>query len=634
MSMFGFDPSGFMGGGFTMDFSNFDFSAYAPKKEAVVDPVDVVSDKTPTPEVDILEGAGTVAVTKTPEVKYSQAVQDAIATTPTDPIEQAIQSVMPQVSIPTVAPEVPTSTIGTGQGAVNGFDVADTSLFDTAGFDLTGSNRDFEKQLSTVASQVPKLFDKDAVVDAYNNNQISGQDIANQLNAIKESDSYKNFVTNAQDYIKTNTSSVTNKNQSILDSFLSKTVIDSGMPSNISLGTLGERVELQSDGTYKYIEPRTNTALDIAVAVGMATMTGGMASTLGTIATSMGASAGVAGAAGSVASNALMQGVIEGELDPAKLATSAVSGYTKGLEGAIEAGQAGADIKAQVEVLNNVKDTVNLVNAVKNGNPLAAITAGLNLADMETPKELLSNTISDVAQNAETTVGSITGAVADWAFMNSDAIAESTLKFADKYIETGDLDKASLSAIVKFIKEDGSLSELFPSGEGFSFETPGVLQQIAQLIADGASDLNRTIIKPAVKAVETIANTAIEAGDEVVRALPSEIEDWKEAENYIKETAEEIVDPLYQGFRGLEEAGEAYVQGLETPDINTLEFETPEFDFPDVDFPDLSFGVSEPTKRMSKADLEELVKLKTQYGDVYDVDIFRENPLLKNEFFS
>jgi hypothetical protein len=631
MSMFGFDPSGFMGGGFNMDFSNFDFSAYAPNKEAVSDPVDVVSDKTPTPEIDILEGAGTVAVTKTPEVKYSKAVQDAIAP---DPIEQAIQSVMPQVSIPAVAPEVPTSTIGTGQGAVNGFDVADTSLFDTAGFDLTGSNRDFEKQLSTVASQVPKLFDKDAVVDAYNNNQISGQDIANQLNAIKESDSYKNFVTDAQDYIKTNTSSVTDKNQSILDSFLSKTVIDSGMPSNISLGTLGERVELQSDGTYKYIEPRTNTALDIAVAVGMATMTGGMASTLGTIATSMGASAGVAGAAGSVASNALMQGVIEGELDPAKLATSAVSGYTKGLEGAIEAGQVGADIKAQVEVLNNVKDTVNLVNAVKNGNPLAAITAGLNLADMETPKELLSNTISDVAQNAETTVGSITGAVADWAFMNSDAIAESTLKFADKYIETGDLDKASLSAIVKFIKEDGSLSELFPSGEGFSFETPGVLQQIAQLIADGASDLNRTIIKPAVKAVETIANTAIEAGDEVVRALPSEIEDWKEAENYIKETAEEIVDPLYQGFRGLEEAGEAYVQSLEAPDINTLEFETPEFDFPDVDFPDLSFGVSEPTKRMSKADLEELVKLKTQYGDVYDVDIFRENPLLKNEFFS
>ena len=47
--MFNLDFSGlFGGGGFTLDSSKFNFDAYKapePKKEAVVDPVDVVSDK-------------------------------------------------------------------------------------------------------------------------------------------------------------------------------------------------------------------------------------------------------------------------------------------------------------------------------------------------------------------------------------------------------------------------------------------------------------------------------------------------------------------------------------------------------------------------------------------------------------
>jgi ElaB/YqjD/DUF883 family membrane-anchored ribosome-binding protein len=88
------------------DFSNLDMSGFNAK-EPVSDPVDIVSNKTPTPDVEVLEGAGTVAVTKTPEVKYSQAVQNAIKSTP-DPIEQAIQSVIPQVEIPTIAPQAPT----------------------------------------------------------------------------------------------------------------------------------------------------------------------------------------------------------------------------------------------------------------------------------------------------------------------------------------------------------------------------------------------------------------------------------------------------------------------------------------------------------------------------------------------
>lgn len=156
MSMFGFNPSGFMGGGFNMDFSNFDFSAYAPKKEAVEDPVDIVSEKTPTPEVEVLEGAGTVAVTKQPEVKYSSAVQNAIAPTP-DPIEQAIQSVKPTLDLGISVPsgvsdyqeelqetketqKVDETSQILGQGGFSGFDVVTPAQTQpTSEFDVMGN---------------------------------------------------------------------------------------------------------------------------------------------------------------------------------------------------------------------------------------------------------------------------------------------------------------------------------------------------------------------------------------------------------------------------------------------------------------------------------------------------------------
>ena len=60
MSGFNLDFSGLFSGGFTnnLNRNNFDFSAYAPKKEEpVVDPIDVVSNNTPEAKVEILEGA-------------------------------------------------------------------------------------------------------------------------------------------------------------------------------------------------------------------------------------------------------------------------------------------------------------------------------------------------------------------------------------------------------------------------------------------------------------------------------------------------------------------------------------------------------------------------------------------------
>lgn len=126
--MFNLDFSGlFGGGGFALDTSKFNFDAYKapePKKEAVVDPVDVVSDKSPTPDVEVLEGAGTVSVTKPDPI--TQAINDLqgkdltqslnvnpMSTAPVAPTPVAIQPVIPTPVAPTpVAPTVsPTDSV-------------------------------------------------------------------------------------------------------------------------------------------------------------------------------------------------------------------------------------------------------------------------------------------------------------------------------------------------------------------------------------------------------------------------------------------------------------------------------------------------------------------------------------------
>ena len=112
--MFNLDFSGlFGGGGFALDTSKFNFDAYkAPeaKKEAVVDPVDVVSDKSPTPDVEVLEGAGTVAVTKPDPI--TQAIEalkgkDLSNDFNVNPITSAPVAPTPVTTQP-VAPVIPT----------------------------------------------------------------------------------------------------------------------------------------------------------------------------------------------------------------------------------------------------------------------------------------------------------------------------------------------------------------------------------------------------------------------------------------------------------------------------------------------------------------------------------------------
>lgn len=550
------------------DFSNLDMSGFNAK-DPVSDPVDVVSDKTPTPEVEVLEGAGTVAVTKTPEVKYSQAVKDVMSsqggmlvpppaqttTAPnnldnTSPAPTPAPSVLPQVVAPTIAPQTPVSVVGNTGTLSGGFDTTLT----------TKAQSDIEKGLD-LAGQAQQaafgdyFFNLDNVkkANSLQNTSIDANTRKDYFNII-HTDEFKDALADAQQAYDQFGIKVTSRE--VLNSM--------GIPTQFK-DVNDEKTWLWDEKLQEFKKVRDESKggigdilddnVDVLAGVGLAVMTGGMASTLSTLAVSAGASAGMAGAIGNVAANALVQGTLTGDLDPAKLATSAISGYTKGLQGAIEAGQAGAEIASQVEVLDNINNTVKLAQAVDEGNVLGAVTAGLNLADMDSPKDLISNFISDTAQDADTYLGTVKNAVANWAFNNSDELAEATIKFADSMIKNGDVGDASLQAVIKYIKEGGGLSDLIPSGGdfGLDFEVPEVLQEVGQMIADGASAINREIIKPVVKTVETAVEAAVEVGDQVVRILPTEIEDWKEAEEYVKQELrdfdKEVLQPVIKPIR-------------------------------------------------------------------------------------
>ena len=129
------DFSGLFGGGaFAIDPTKFNFSAYTPepKKEVVTDPVAVVSDNSPTPDVEVLEGAGTVAITQPDPVQqainelqgkdlsddFNANPMNTTPVTPTaDPIEQATQSVQP-AAMPSLS----------NLGGISGFDVTQSSV--------------------------------------------------------------------------------------------------------------------------------------------------------------------------------------------------------------------------------------------------------------------------------------------------------------------------------------------------------------------------------------------------------------------------------------------------------------------------------------------------------------------------
>ena len=506
------DFSGLFGGGaFAIDPTKFNFSAYTPepKKEVVTDPVDVVSNNTPNAQVEILEGAGTVAVTKPDPVQ--QAIDDLQGKDLTKSFNvNPLASVEEQIEIAPLTSNIPVSSgestnasfmdVGAGQTGVSSnidYDVGAEQAFDLldGSLDSNGKIKEINEYLkgeqfggymSEYDSRLTSLGDYNRIGGATTNllNQVG---LSNALGVQGEYGGYKQYTYNPE------------TNQYELTRDTEKSMLEAAAP-------------------------------DLAVAAFTAAATAGLGSALSS-SFAISSTTGQAIAAG--ATSALQGGDLE------DVVVSALSaGFAEEVKTLQEAAQTVGATKeaiALADTMKSVESAIDLVKAVDNKNILGAISSGMELAGMDS---LLDFTEDTIAESLGETAGmGVDGALTEWAFYNSDHIAEATLKFADTLIKGGNLGEATQDAVIKYIRDEGGFSDLFPKGEGFNidFEAPEVIEQVAQWVANGASAVNRTIIKPTVGAIELLAYGAVGAADELVRSIPITKE---EAEQFVDDTAE------------------------------------------------------------------------------------------------
>ena len=614
MSMFGFNPSGFMGGGFNMDFSNFDFSAYAPKKETVEDPVDVVSEKTPTPDVDILEGAGTVAVTKQPEVKYSSAVQNAIAPTP-DPIEQAIQSVKPTLDLGISVPsgvsdyqeeleetketqKVDETSQMLGQGGFSGFDVVTpaqtqpTSEFDVMGNAAQAIAQQNEQQAVTaeqtlqgivtgLSPQIEQLGNYSDLFVTGNTNPekqnlmalatsmekggvnrsqpfLADKDKIDEINNTLASEAFQDLDTKYTQQLSDNFGTA---------EFLRKEATELlGLPAGYNVITdkygSGKYYQYNRDTNQYEVQSKwDNSPNEVKAVADAAVMAGAMYLTGGAISNALSNSTAIASISGGsqAVTTAISQGVASGVTtavtggDTGDILSSALmgglNGYADVVTEAATAANATKDVIAQADIINKVKDGVDLVKAVESGDVLGAISSGLDLADMGSPTELVTGFIED--NLAVTSDIPVFNELGDWAFNNSEPLAEAIIKVSDKMLQGEDIGDAVKSGVVEFVKEGGGVSELVPEfdGEGIDF-----VKQVADVLSEGASFVNRELIQPVVTTVEQLGQGAIEAASEANRFIQREVID--EVQVYLSEqneTFQAALQPVKEDFSKLNE---------------------------------------------------------------------------------
>jgi ElaB/YqjD/DUF883 family membrane-anchored ribosome-binding protein len=602
--------TGLLGLGSTLDTSKFDFSAYAPKKEAVVDPVDVVSTKTPTPEVDILEGAGTVAVTKTPEVKYSPAVQNAIAP---DPIEQAIQSVAPVIDLGITIPsgvsdyqkelqetaatqKVDETSQILGQGGFSGFDVVTPGQTKpTSEFDVMGNaaqaiaNQNEQKALSSeqtmqnivtgLAPQIEDLPDYSNLFVEGNTNPekqelmalatsmdkggvnrsqpfLSDKDKIDDINNTLASDAFQTLDTQYTKQLSDNFSTAEFLRQeanSLLGLPAGYNVITDKYGSGQYYQYNSETNQYEEQSKWDNSPNEVKMVADAAVMAGAAYLTGGAISNALSNSTAVASISGGSQAVTTAISQGLASGITTAATggDTGDILSSALlgglDGYADVVSEAASAANATKEVVAQADIINKVKDGVDLVKAVEDGDVLGAISSGLDLTDMGSPVELVTGFIED--NLAVTSDIPVFNEVGDWAFNNSEPLAEAIVKVSDKLLQGEDIEDAVKSGVTEFVKEGGGVSELVPEfeGEGIDF-----VKQVADVLSEGASFVNRELIQPVVSTVETIGAGAIQAASEanqfVQRQVIDEVETFLSEQNEVLQGA---LEPIKEDFSKL-----------------------------------------------------------------------------------
>lgn len=685
MSGFNLDFSGLFSGGFTnnLNKNNFNFSAYAPKKEEpVVDPIDVVSNQTPEAKVEILEGAGTVAITKQPEVRYSSAVTNAIAPITPDPITDAIQSVQPKPIdlgmdfsvIPETAEVSPlTSNIPVSSGATTNGSFMDVGAGQTGLSSNVNTDVGAEKAYDLLDGALESNSDIEDI-----NNYLKSEQFGSYMSE------YDDRLSTLGDYNRAEGATTNLLNQVGLPKALGVQGKYGGY-KNYTYNGETNQYELTGDTEKSAFEA---AAPDIIVGLATAAATAGVGSALagssaitgiagGNTALATGLGQGIAGGLSTA-----IQGGDTGDILQS-MVLSGVGGYTEGLntltsdaEYMLGLADQGAELAAHAETMNTVMDVVNLGQAVDEKDVLAALDAGLSLGGMNSSTELLTGKLeeaygldsfvgtnasvlssaglkaavdiaggADAGEVLQNTANSIIkdtiatednvrellgGYAADGSYIgnNLDPLTKAFTSVAHAGLEGKNKEEMAGEFVKAYIKEGGQIlpqseessdSQAFKDLEAWYHENiEDPLEQYWQDIEpyrerietqlQAVGDLaNAYVIDPAKRLVSTV----VEQADSIVRALPSEKEDWENLEDIIKDN---VIDPAASTVR---ETGRTVREWM--PDGEGVDIELPSLpDLPDLDF-DIPFEF-EPEFSMEIKNIDYLYD---------DSDIIR-NPLLSS----
>lgn len=492
MSGFNLDFSGLFGGGaFAIDPTKFNFSAYTPEsnKAPVIDPVDVVSDKSPTPEVEVLEGAGTVAITKPDPVQqaieslrgrdltddFNVNIVDDMTVAPepvaptTDPIEQATQSVQP-AAIPSLS----------NLGGISGFDVTQSSV------DKSLSDAEKQQQvLNPLISDIDNFGLDNFSVKA--NDGFITEDQFGEIKDLMGSDEFANILDKYNSGMKDAFGDAYDGSFQGYDD--KRSVLDSlGITNSFKVYTdeLGSfdfmeynsetgQFEKQEDLS-KEVSMANQIVKGVAESLPIMVVTAGVGSALASssaIAGIAGGNTAVANAIGSGLASGLTTAATGGNTEDILLNTAlgGLGGYTEGVAEAQELAQANVDnltaiansgvagesliaqsqlanatatlkeINATAEVVNTINNTVDLVQAVDKKDALGIVNSALALGGMNSSQTLASDKIKETFEEGSFIVD------------NADVIASVGVEAVATIAEGGDAKEVLQESANTLVKE-------------------------------------------------------------------------------------------------------------------------------------------------------------------------------------
>lgn len=584
--MFNLNFSGLFGGGaFAIDPTKFNFSAYTPepKKEVVTDPVAVVSDNSPTPDVEVLEGAGTVAVTQPDPVQ--QAIDDLQGKDLTKSFNvNPLASVEEQIEIAPLTSNIPVSSgestnasfmdVGAGQTGVSSnidYDVGAEQAFDLLDGSLDSNDKikeineylkgeQFGGYISEYDSRLTSLGDYARIGGATTNllNQVG---LSNALGVQGEYGGYKQYTYNPE------------TNQYELTRDTEKSMLEAAAP-------------------------------DIVVGLATAAATAGLGSALG-------AATGATGAIGTATTNAVASATIQqlttGEIDPTKVALAALGGAVEGAEVAdaaansdlagafadfgagsaeyAEALLAANEATATLELLTDISTGIDVVTAIEDRNLGRAFDLTAGLLDSPTlydtvagqlsgviPEEYLDAATNALIRGGSTAVqgGDVSEVFQDAGneflinqFTTEEAIQE-RFGFEGQWAETATRTLSALGTdtlngensqdialnglqtfldnAIRLIPEGEDSSSYLAEAERWWHENvEDPLQGWWQEIGDTRRALEQPF-RDAYGVVTRIGGAAWDAIDLGIRALPTTKEDWQGAANFASGLISELPD--------------------------------------------------------------------------------------------